>query len=63
MQAAILHSFSKASKFNYKVEVKDNEDKVIDKKKIKVDLQLHCQSPEQPIIGRPPGDHPNLQLW
>lgn len=32
--------FPKASKFNYKVEVKDNEDKVIDPKKVKVDLNF-----------------------
>ncbi|RZK78132.1 MAG: carbohydrate-binding protein, partial [Pedobacter sp.] len=32
--------FSKASKFTYKVDVKDNEDKVIDPKKVKVDLSF-----------------------
>ncbi|WP_276089336.1 ThuA domain-containing protein [Pedobacter sp. JY14-1] len=32
--------FPKASKFTYKVEVKDNEDKVIDKSKIQVDLNF-----------------------
>jgi cytochrome c len=44
--------FPKASKFNYKIEVKDNEDKVIDKKKIKVDLNFIAKvQNNQSLVG------------
>lgn len=44
--------FPAASKFNYKVEVKDNEDKVIDPKKVKVDLSFIAKvQNNQSLVG------------
>ncbi|MES2456100.1 MAG: ThuA domain-containing protein [Bacteroidota bacterium] len=44
--------FPTATKFNYKVDVKDNEDKVIDTKKIKVDLNFIAKvQNNQSLVG------------
>lgn len=44
--------FSKATNFNYKVDVKDNEDKVIDVKKVKVNLDFIAKvESNQALIG------------
>lgn len=44
--------FPKATKFNYRIDVKDNEDKVIDRKKIKVDLNFIAKvQNNQSLIG------------